>query len=146
MSGTVHPIRSAPRAAGWGRLPVGRTSTGRAAGRPARRYYRLTGEGAQQARAALARGPTSEPGRLAPRPEPGSAMTGPGASHDVITTARVLPGAATVTLPSGPVRERYRREHLGSLSALPSVTRCTTPSARSSPRGRYDGPCRRRRT
>ncbi len=48
-------------------------------------------------------------------------MTGPGASHDVTTTARVLVGAATATLPSGAVRERYRREHLGELSALPST-------------------------
>lgn len=48
-------------------------------------------------------------------------MTGSGATHDVTPTARVLVGAATVSLPSGAVRERYRREHLGELSALPSA-------------------------
>ncbi len=47
-------------------------------------------------------------------------MTGPGAPHGVTTTARVLVGAATVTLPAGPARERYRLEHLGELSALPA--------------------------
>ena len=47
-------------------------------------------------------------------------MTGPGATPGVTTTARVLVGAATVTLPAGPARERYRLEHLGELSALPA--------------------------
>ena len=45
-------------------------------------------------------------------------MTGPGAVHGVTSTARVLVGAATATLPSGAGRERYRLEHLGELSAL----------------------------
>jgi hypothetical protein len=39
--------------------------------------------------------------------------------HGVTTAARLLVGAATVTLPSGAVRERYRLEHLGELSSLP---------------------------
>jgi hypothetical protein len=46
-------------------------------------------------------------------------MTGP-TTPGVTTTARVLVGAATATLPSGELRERYRREHLGELSALPT--------------------------
>ncbi|HSO65197.1 MAG TPA: hypothetical protein VLQ78_08855 [Ornithinibacter sp.] len=48
-------------------------------------------------------------------------MTGPAATHGVTPTARVLVGAATATLPSGAVRERYRLEHLGELSALPAT-------------------------
>ena len=46
-------------------------------------------------------------------------MTGPG-TPSVTATARVLVRAATTTLPSGEMRERYRREHLGELSALPT--------------------------
>ena len=45
--------------------------------------------------------------------------TAPGRSH-VTRPARALVGAATATLPSGAVRERYRLEHLGELSALPT--------------------------
>jgi hypothetical protein len=47
-------------------------------------------------------------------------MTGRTDPPGVTTTARVLVGAATVTLPSGGPRVRYRREHLGELGALPS--------------------------
>ena len=47
-------------------------------------------------------------------------MTGPGDANGVTTTARVLVGAATATLPSGPLRVRFRHEHLGELSALRS--------------------------
>ncbi len=47
-------------------------------------------------------------------------MTGPSPTAGVATTARVLVGAATAALPPGEVRERYRREHLGELSALPT--------------------------
>ena len=42
------------------------------------------------------------------------------AVHGVTTTARLLVGAATVTLPSAAVRRRYRLEHLGELSSLPA--------------------------
>ena len=70
MSGTVHPILARLEAAGWVDSRWEDVDP-RAAGRPARRYYRLTGEGARQARAALARAPRPQPGRLAPRPEPG---------------------------------------------------------------------------
>ena len=45
--------------------------------------------------------------------------TAPGTSH-VTRSARALVGVATVTLPSGSVRDRYRLEHLGELSALPA--------------------------
>jgi PadR family transcriptional regulator len=70
MSGTVHPILARLEAAGWVDSRWEDVDP-RAAGRPARRYYRLTGEGVQQARAALAKAPRPQPGRLAPRPEPG---------------------------------------------------------------------------
>jgi len=46
-------------------------------------------------------------------------MTGRSAAG-VTTAARVLVGAATAALPSGDLRERYRREHLGELSAVPT--------------------------
>jgi hypothetical protein len=46
-------------------------------------------------------------------------MTGAASAPGVSPTARVLVRAATTTLPSGALRERYRREHLGELSALP---------------------------
>jgi hypothetical protein len=45
--------------------------------------------------------------------------TAPGTPH-VTGAARALVGAATATLPSGAVRDRYRLEHLGELSALPT--------------------------
>jgi hypothetical protein len=48
-------------------------------------------------------------------------MTRAASAPGVTTTARVLVRAATTTLPSGALRERYRREHLGELSALPST-------------------------
>ena len=48
-------------------------------------------------------------------------MTGAASAPGVTTTARVLVRAATTTLPSKALRERYRREHLGELSALPTT-------------------------
>jgi PadR family transcriptional regulator PadR len=70
MSGTVHPILARLEAAGWVESRWEDVDP-QVAGRPARRYYRLTGEGAQNARADLARVLRPQPGRLAPRPEPG---------------------------------------------------------------------------
>ena len=67
MSGTVHPILARLESAGWVESRWEDVDP-QAAGRPARRYYRLMGEGAQQARAELARVPRPQPGRLAPRP------------------------------------------------------------------------------
>ena len=48
-------------------------------------------------------------------------MTGAASAPGVTATARVLVRAATTTLPSRALRERYRREHLGELSALPTT-------------------------
>ena len=48
-------------------------------------------------------------------------MTGPASAPGVTTTARVLVRAATSTLPSRALRDRYRLEHLGELSALPAT-------------------------
>jgi PadR family transcriptional regulator PadR len=69
-SGTVHPILARLEAIGW--------LTSRwedidpaVVGRPARRYYRLTAEGAVEAHHALAKAWRS-PRRLAPNPLPGT--------------------------------------------------------------------------
>lgn len=70
MSGTVHPILARLETAGWVESRWEEIDPA-VAGRPARRYYRLTGAGAEAARAELARVPRPQPGRLAPRPEPG---------------------------------------------------------------------------
>jgi PadR family transcriptional regulator PadR len=70
MSGTVHPILARLEQAGWVQSRWEDVDP-QVAGRPARRYYQITGEGAQRARAELARVPRPQPGRLAPRPEPG---------------------------------------------------------------------------
>jgi len=48
-------------------------------------------------------------------------MTRPGSAPGISRTARVLVRAATTTLPSRAIRERYRHEHLGELSALPTT-------------------------
>jgi len=68
-SGTVHPILARLEGVGWlsSRWEDVDPST---AGRPARRYYRLTASGAESARAALARA-WRAPGRLVPRPSLG---------------------------------------------------------------------------
>ena len=70
MSGTVHPILARLEAAGWVESRWEDVDP-QVAGRPARRYYRITGAGVQAARAELARVRRPQPGRLAPRPEPG---------------------------------------------------------------------------
>jgi PadR family transcriptional regulator len=70
MSGTVHPILARLEAASWVQSRWEDVDPA-SAGRPARRYYRLTGAGADAARAELARVRRPEPARLAPRPEPG---------------------------------------------------------------------------
>ena len=70
MSGTVHPILARLETAGWVESRWEDVDP-QVAGRPARRYYRLTGAGVQAARAELARVPRPQPTRLAPRPEPG---------------------------------------------------------------------------
>ncbi len=70
MSGTVHPILARLESAGWVESRWEDVDP-QVAGRPARRYYRVTGDGARRAWAELARVPRPRPGRLAPRPEPG---------------------------------------------------------------------------
>lgn len=70
MSGTVHPILARLEAAGWVESRWEDVDP-KVAGRPARRYYRLTGAGADAARAELARVRRPQPRRLAPRPETG---------------------------------------------------------------------------
>lgn len=52
-SGTIHPIMARLEAAGWVESSWEDIDP-RVAGRPARRYYRLTAEGAASARSALA--------------------------------------------------------------------------------------------
>jgi DNA-binding PadR family transcriptional regulator len=54
-SGTVYPIISRLEQHGWIESRWEDPAEHIAEGRPRRRYYRLTGEGAEQARAALAR-------------------------------------------------------------------------------------------
>jgi PadR family transcriptional regulator PadR len=69
-SGTVHPILARLEATGW--LTSRWEDVDPAAvGRPARRYYRLTGAGAVEARHALAKA-WRPARRLAPHPLPGT--------------------------------------------------------------------------
>lgn len=70
-SGTVHPILARLEGAGWVQSrweDVDPTVEGR----PARRYYRLTPDGIEHARFALARAYRGRAGRVA-RPAPGEA-------------------------------------------------------------------------
>lgn len=71
MSGTVHPILARLESIGWVESRWEEVEP-RAVGRPARRYYRITADGAEQARTELARVRAPQPGRLAPRPLPGA--------------------------------------------------------------------------
>lgn len=69
-SGTVHPILARLEGVGWLSSRWEDIDTS-AAGRPARRYYRLTASGAENARAALARS-WRAPTRVIPHPAPGA--------------------------------------------------------------------------
>jgi PadR family transcriptional regulator PadR len=71
MSGTVHPILARLESIGWVESRWEDVDP-RVAGRPARRYYRITAHGAEQARNELARIRPPQPSRLAPRPIPGT--------------------------------------------------------------------------
>lgn len=71
-SGTVHPILARLEGIGWLESRWEDIDP-RVEGRPARRYYRLTGVGAQAARAALARALRPRRGLSAPRPAGGQA-------------------------------------------------------------------------
>jgi len=64
-SGTVHPILARLEGVGWLESRWEDVDPGEA-GRPARRYYRLTGAGVESARAALARVPRRAITRLRP--------------------------------------------------------------------------------
>jgi DNA-binding PadR family transcriptional regulator len=70
-SGTVHPILARLEGAGWVESRWEDVDV-RAAGRPARRYYRLTADGAQAAPDALARAHRPRRPWLAPQPSPGT--------------------------------------------------------------------------
>jgi PadR family transcriptional regulator, regulatory protein PadR len=70
MSGTVHPILARLEGVGWVESRWEDVDP-QVVGRPARRYYRITEAGAEQARVELARVRRPQPGRLAPRPLPG---------------------------------------------------------------------------
>jgi PadR family transcriptional regulator, regulatory protein PadR len=64
-SGTVHPILARLEGLGWLESRWEDVDP-RAAGRPPRRYYRLTATGAEDAKAALARARRPAVGRLRP--------------------------------------------------------------------------------
>lgn len=70
-SGTVHPILARLEGAGWLESRWEEIDF-RAAGRPARRYYRLTADGVLAARDALARAHHRRRPWLAPKPSPGA--------------------------------------------------------------------------
>ncbi len=65
-SGTVHPILARLEGYGW-LVSRWEDIDASAEGRPARRYYTLTADGVQAARAALARAYRPAPGRLRPQ-------------------------------------------------------------------------------
>ena len=69
-SGTVHPILARLERAGWAQSEWEDVDPG-GAGRPARRYYRLTAEGVERAREALARAYRGRRARGVPSPARG---------------------------------------------------------------------------
>jgi DNA-binding PadR family transcriptional regulator len=70
-SGTIHPILARLEGAGWLESSWEDVDP-RQAGRPARRYYRLSAEGVETARDALARAYRGRPGASPSRPLPES--------------------------------------------------------------------------
>ena len=70
-SGTIHPILARLEGAGWLRSEWEDADPARV-GRPRRRYYRLTDDGAEQARDALARTRAARAPRFKWRPAEGS--------------------------------------------------------------------------
>ena len=68
-SGTIHPILARFENLGWLESTWEDDATARADGRPARRYYHLTEDGAERARIALAQATTSI-SALGLRPQP----------------------------------------------------------------------------
>lgn len=69
-SGTVHPILARLEGLGWVES-YWEDVDPRVAGRPARRYYRLTASGAESAPEAMRKAHRSRRGALVPRPLPG---------------------------------------------------------------------------
>jgi len=57
-SGTIHPILARLEALGWLESSWEDTASAHSEGRPRRRYYRLTSDGAERARLALAQATT----------------------------------------------------------------------------------------
>ena len=120
-SGTVHPILRL-EAATWVQSRWEDVDPA-SAGRPARRYYRLTEAWRRtcSARRARARARWSLPARLLAR-SPGCHERGqrqrPGRLRGP-QGARVLVRTATHAVPPGALRDRYRSEHLAELYALP---------------------------
>src|SRR5215470_13643470 len=72
-SGTIHPILARLEGLGWLESSWEDTASAHGEGRPRRRYYRLTADGAERARIALARAttPLSAIAGLRPRPAVG---------------------------------------------------------------------------
>jgi PadR family transcriptional regulator, regulatory protein PadR len=74
-SGTIHPILARLEGLGWLESSWEDTASAHSEGRPRRRYYRLTTDGAERARTALAKAtaPVSAITALRPRPIGGPA-------------------------------------------------------------------------
>ena len=70
MSGTVHPILARLEGLGWVESRWEEVDP-QEVGRPARRFYKITADGAQEAQSALAKVRRPQPSRLAPRPATG---------------------------------------------------------------------------
>lgn len=69
-SGTIHPILARLEGLGWLESHWEDEAGAHAEGRPRRRYYRLTTDGAERARIALARATVPVAGIAALRPSP----------------------------------------------------------------------------
>jgi len=74
-SGTIHPILARLEGLGWLESSWEDTASAHSEGRPRRRYYRLTADGAEHARIALAQAttPVNTIAGLQPRPSGGLA-------------------------------------------------------------------------
>src|SRR4029453_18453863 len=105
-SGTIHPILARLEGVGW-LTSRWEEIDPRAEGRPARRYYQLTPDGLELARAALARAYT------ATRP----AWLRPGGGGEPTWWASLAVRSASVPLPSEH-RWRYRQEFLAELYGM----------------------------
>lgn len=73
-SGTIHPILARLEALGWLESRWEDTTTAQQEGRPRRRYYHLTTDGAERAHAALARATSPVNAITALRPKPAGGL------------------------------------------------------------------------